>query len=819
MIQVESITIKEFRGIRNLKLDLNAKTFAVYGPNGTGKSGVVDALEFALTGTVSRLTGAGRGDISLLAHGPHVDQRSAPEKAKVEMVISIPSLGKKVTIERGVKAPSKPKITPEDPKILEVLATVAAHPEVVLSRREIIKYVLATPGDRAQEIQALLRLDDIEKVRAGLQKIANATEKVLTGLKSSESDARSSLLRALGISELTGDKVIAVANEKRAVLGLLPILELTESNSLRDGLEVLAVGTQQRVAKAQAKADAENFSDLLSKLGEEQTAQVIAKAIAEVDALVADADAAHAVQRERFYLAGSDFITGDACPFCDVPWDQDDLRAHVHGKIEHLQELSRKGKLVDEILAPLATLLRGLAAASTTIAAYARKAEPPIPSEALQALASALTDKAAALSVATNLSNVTSTLKGLVVIPAEAKEVVTKVDAYVAALPEPTKIDAARDWLVVAQERLEVLREARRKLKAGREKAERARKISDVYAKTTDSVLSTLYDSVQDEFARLYRTINRDDESKFQAKLTPSMGKLGFDVDFYGRGFFPPGAYHSEGHQDGMGLCLYLALMKRMQGDGFRFAVLDDVLMSVDSGHRREVCALLRTEFPNTQFVLTTHDKIWLKHMRTEGLTTAKGAVEFRAWTVDQGPTQWHDRDVWKEIDAELAGDEVRKAAAMLRNYLEFVSGELCHRLRAPVAFRGDAMYQLGELLPSAVGQLKKLYGKGKAAANSWNQEDVLKGLAEREKTFGALVQKSNVERWQVNAAIHFNAWENLGRSDFEPVAKAYKALLEGFACSICGEVLKVSPEREAMESLRCSCGKTNINLKEKGSA
>src|SRR2546429_4550729 len=28
---------------------------------------------------------------------------------------------------------------------------------------------------------------------------------------------------------------------------------------------------------------------------------------------------------------------------------------------------------------------------------------------------------------------------------------------------------------------------------------------------------------------------------------------------------FPPGAYHSEGHQDSMGVCRYLALMKRSE--------------------------------------------------------------------------------------------------------------------------------------------------------------------------------------------------------------------------------------------------------------
>jgi hypothetical protein len=49
----------------------------------------------------------------------------------------------------------------------------------------------------------------------------------------------------------------------------------------------------------------------------------------------------------------------------------------------------------------------------------------------------------------------------------------------------------------------------------------------------------------------------------------------------------------TEGHQDGMGVCLYLALMKRLFGDQFTFALLDDVVMSVDVGHRYQFCQLL----------------------------------------------------------------------------------------------------------------------------------------------------------------------------------------------------------------------------------
>lgn len=72
MIRIEAITIREFRGIRDLTLKMDGRNFAACGPNGTGKSGIVDAIEFARTGSISRLSGAGTGGLSVKAHGPHL---------------------------------------------------------------------------------------------------------------------------------------------------------------------------------------------------------------------------------------------------------------------------------------------------------------------------------------------------------------------------------------------------------------------------------------------------------------------------------------------------------------------------------------------------------------------------------------------------------------------------------------------------------------------------------------------------------------------------------------------------------------------------
>ena len=317
-------------------------------------------------------------------------------------------------------------------------------------------------------------------------------------------------------------------------------------------------------------------------------------------------------------------------------------------------------------------------------------------------------------------------------------------------------------------------------------------------------------------FGKLYRLINHDDEERFEAKLKPSLGKLGFDVDFYGRGFFPPGAYHSEGHQDGMGLCLYLALMNHLAGDAFTFAVLDDVLMSVDAGHRREVSKMLVEQFPRTQFILTTHDEIWLRHMKTVGLIEPKRYAHFRTWNVDLGPTEWDDREVWEDIKGHLSTNDVRSAAALLRHYLEHFSKEACHSLRAPVEFMGDAQYTLGDLLPNAIGKMKKHLSTGKAAAQSWQQDEKFQSVAAKESSLGALISASNAEQWQINAAVHYNEWANLGANDFQQVVNTFKALVEAFSCGKCGSILYATPSHGSAESLRCACGDVNVNLAKK---
>jgi hypothetical protein len=290
-------------------------------------------------------------------------------------------------------------------------------------------------------------------------------------------------------------------------------------------------------------------------------------------------------------------------------------------------------------------------------------------------------------------------------LPESLKGFTEKIDAK----PDQTATLDAQTFLTTAQIRLGDYRKAKRESSVAKLAWTAAKTAYETYCSVLEDELNTLYDEVQNDFSTFYRAINEDDESTFTAKLTPSAGKLDLNVNFYERGLFPPGAYHSEGHQDGMGVCLYLALMKRLFGDRFTFALLDDVVMSVDAGHRYHFCRLLKTYFPNTQFIITTHDRLWAEQMKSAGLVTAKTSIAFHSWTIDTGPLVESNLEIWEEITAALAKGKVEVAAAALRHHLEYVSRLLADQLGATPRFRADGNYELGDLLPSVLTRMKSL--------------------------------------------------------------------------------------------------------------
>lgn len=814
MIKLESTHIEEVRGIRKLDIDFGKGTFAISGPNGSGKSGVIDAIEFGLTGQIGRLTGRGTKNLSVAEHGPHVDKTKFPDAAFVELKVLLPEIGKSATITRKVSSPKKPTIVPADDDVKAILAEVADHPEIMLSRREILRFILVEPTKRSEEIQTILKLDEIGQTRSALNTAQNKLQTSQRGATAQAQSSRDALLSHLQISTLRPEDLLEAVNKRRKMLALSEITQLTADTKLDAGLSSAAkmpdFNKQSGLRDLKALSDAGvGFPDL---------------AKTEVDAILSglaklEADPAlfDALQRRAFVEKGLALVDGSECPLCDHPWKNEQLlRDHLKEKLEK----SEKARKLQDALVNNGSVLSQEAIRLLGLLGLAQKtAESQGEGGFAQLLASWKTDLEglkSKLATVDGLMGLNDRLKeNWLAVPKTFSKGLKSLTEKVEAKPDQTAAIDAQTFLTTAQLRLGDYREAMRRNKASEIAWSSANAAYEIYCSVMEHELNTLYDDVQEDFSTFYRAINEEDEAKFTAKLTPSEGKLDLDVNFYERGLFPPGAYHSEGHQDGMGVCLYLALMKRLFGDRFTLALLDDVVMSVDADHRYQFCKLLKTYFPNTQFVITTHDRLWAEQMRSAGLVTAKTSIAFHSWTIDTGPLVESNLEIWDEINGALGKGKVEAAAAALRHHLEYVSRHLADQLGATPQFRADGNYELGELLPSVLKRMKDLYGKAAEAAQSWGKNADKEAAGKRKNLLSTCNAAMNVEQWAVNKAVHYNEWANFGRKDFEPVVAAFKELLGCFSCATCESWLYVTP-RVSPDTLRCPCNAISLNLKAK---
>ena len=152
--------------------------------------------------------------------------------------------------------------------------------------------------------------------------------------------------------------------------------------------------------------------------------------------------------------------------------------------------------------------------------------------------------------------------------------------------------------------------------------------------------LDGLLTGLQAEFVRLFEKLHPNEG--FQAiSLVISKEKrssIGMESTILGHQSMHPYGNYSEGHLDSLGLCLFLAFIRSFNTD-FKLIVLDDVLTSIDAGHRIRVARLLAEDFSDYQIILTTHDEMWANELKI--MMSSRGLklrfLRFKPWDLSRG--------------------------------------------------------------------------------------------------------------------------------------------------------------------------------------
>ncbi len=639
-MRILELEIWRVRGIKHLIIKPAGKNFVIYGPNSSGKSAVVDALDFLLTGRITRLSGKGTGGLKMDVHGPHLDHK--PTDAVVRAVIKLPGVEKPIEIRRCMATSSSLEYDQAFASQMEKTLSLTRHGQHVLTRKDILNYITAEPGTRAQQIQELLNITEVEKNR---KLYVRAKSEIQSKLKTAQGEfnaARAAVSDTIHCATWSKEDVIKIINRCRLILGGHPI-SIVNWRELKNGLK--PPGTFEDRSSADLgylKKEIEYLCTVVQDSNQQIMGQFDQRIRNLIEQINADSNLAHSLSRIKLTELGITMVNdmGD-CPLCGTAWPPGKLYDYLQDQLARVKALLDHEEIVKEVASAIADRATGVVSSLGKVisAIEGFNIDQEIHS-VLSFWKNKLNNFLESLSEpVTYFSSYKPERVKRLLAPDNILETLQTIERAIqnneSASLSP---QSAWDTLTRLEENLKAFGTAGKNLKYWGMCFNKANIMLEEYVSARDTVLGKLYLDIEERFVNLYRQLHGDDEEAFTAKIGPTDAGVTLGVNFHGRGFHPPHALHSEGHQDSMGICLYFALAERLTGDLLDLIILDDIVLSIDDEHRSKLCSLFAGSFPHRQLFITTHNKAWVEQLLNLNVVAPEDTVQLYDWNINIGP-------------------------------------------------------------------------------------------------------------------------------------------------------------------------------------
>ena len=242
----------------------------------------------------------------------------------------------------------------------------------------------------------------------------------------------------------------------------------------------------------------------------------------------------------------------------------------------------------------------------------------------------------------------------------------------------------------------------------------RAQKIYEAFSSAKKSEIHQIYAAIKDDIQIFFNRLHPGEETRtIQLDIIPTRrASTQLLVDTLGLNQQDPRGLESEGHLDSLGICIFFAFVKKFNAD-IPLMLLDDVVTTLDSGHRHRLAELLIKEFSEKQLVVTTLDNIWYEQLRAAERVHKRENefkhIEIVGWDLETGPRILDYKPAWESIDKKLNSGDKFGAGNQGRSYLEWILKNLYEQMELEVRYKMPPLYQVGELLPPAKSKILKM--------------------------------------------------------------------------------------------------------------
>lgn len=777
--RIEKLCLDNFRGATcnvEIEFDTSKPAVMVFGENGTGKSTIVDGIDFVCNGNLGSLEDRSIGQ-SKIQHVPSLNAQ--PSEVGVSIVFGGDTW--QATLSSRGASISGPRCRPS---------------ARILRRSQILDVINAQPSERYQAIQSFVEVPGIQRSEDRLREAKRTAEADLNAAVRAQQqtvDALQNYWKAEGSKGEDALKWAAQESQKEA--GDLKSTVDSLNSILSAISNAISARTQLGRAEEQHRSTERN---------QKQAEEALLKAVSESKGAEALTSLIQILQDAEKFMEEKETI--NSCPVCEQDIDGKDLRLRITQRLQSMQDvIALKNDLENAKRATANKVAIVKQCREYLVVAIQKLSEVAAESDAQQV--NKLGIDWSPFSQSAEMDHTTQTQdEQIIELAHNALEIIETCQESLKTDCATTQkslnqLNAIKGHFTTVEEKTEAaveLDKLSKRLSEMLEVVERQRK------KYVEDILASMSNDIEEMYLKVHPNENIGGIRFF---LNPQyQHSLEFDGRFEDAEGIPPGAYYSESHLDTLGVCMFLALAKHFI-DANTVVVLDDVVTSIDQAHMERFMNLLHDEAANfNQLIITTHYRPWRDRYRyARGPAANVQLIELLHWSLPRGirhtKTKLSVEELQEYVQQEPMDRQIvsSKAGILLESLLDHIA--LLYKCR--IARKPEPYYTLGELTGCIGRQLRR------ALKSQFVSED---GSSVTEATLEPILTRiGSLASWIRNqVGCHWNiSGMDVADTEVEDLANTMIELANALVCENCGEL----PFRDRTGSyFECRCGRKRLH-------
>lgn len=723
MIKIKSFFISRFRGIKEqMFLKLNSKSVLLFGENATGKSSIADAIEWFYSGSVEHLSTEEidrKGGLTALRNALIADT----EKSSVEIKFATGSLDSHQSI---ILKKSNPEVensnnSDEFTKYIED----SKNENLILRYRDLTNFVLSTKKEKLDSLSKVIGFTEISNTRTTLKKTVN---EIKNSLKSRNYDNEISA-RDGQIMEILGEKIISEEKYINKINELIGPLKLEKNiGKLKDIDNLLflfkksddSTIIEQRAFYNNVVNITKDFQDRIDKLLEfyEVYYQLFKKISQDIEVL-------KKIALDNLWIEGlrvlkGSFIEKDECPLCFQKKSTEEIIKEIELRLRDLDSIKKERSQLDNAKNNVQKVLEEIRGFITSI--QLNKYFNITENHSIRDFVMDVTVYIESIKHEIDndiLKNQKIKTKGELVFN---KTKLNKISDFCQKNSESLanqikgnkKLDI-QDKIVLSRQVYYEIKKIKKEKQILEKQKESLELIYDAFVQKQKEELEAFVNNFSKEINEYYQYLHPGEKvDKIEMKTTEKDDELtgvSIDFKFFSKEVSPPQKYLSESHLNSLGIAFFLTSVKAFNKRN-QFFIIDDIISSFDSNHRKRLADLFLKKFPDYQIFIMTHEKNWFDYMKNMVKGINSWVVNVINWNEFKG-THLNETlvDMKQIIEQRLTDNDKTGLGNIIRIYLEGLLKEISEEIEVYVKYRSNEKNEdrmSNELLSELKGEINK---------------------------------------------------------------------------------------------------------------